>query len=541
MVPFVLDAPAAPTPAVKARPGRRWALLAAGLLVVLVLSHVPAFVCLPPDADVCEWDLCARSVLAGKVFYREAFENNFPGMLWLHLAVRSVVGWSSPAFAAVDLAVVAVIIGLLVGWLPAGTSAAGRLAAAGVLAAFYLSTSEWCHGQRDTWMLLPALVALGLRDRQVLALGAPVPRVADVAGRALADGLCWALAFWIKPFAAVPALASWLCGAGQVRRMRQDWHLWVIRDGAFWVLGGLAGGLAGCAWLAATGAWSSFWEVMAWNRQYVVHDISGGQRALIVAGFLVRLSPWLLVHLAAVPLAWRAWRRGGTEAEAAAGRLLAALYLGWLAQAVLLQHLYDYVHVPALLLALTIVCRQLALWGPGPARTALAALVLVGVAVRLPGLTLQRLEVWPRCLREGSSAALRDRLSLLPRASWADLAFVQAFLRAQNVGDGELTCYSMRTLPVYLELGVEPSTRWFLLENVLVILRQQRALVLAELAASRQRYFLCDLETTSWKPGRGPGEPGFARDRLVYRAGRYAVFQVDAAAMPAWFEEYLDP
>ena len=31
---------------------------------------------------------------------------------------------------------------------------------AALLFAFYLSTSEFCHAQRDVWMLLPALAAL---------------------------------------------------------------------------------------------------------------------------------------------------------------------------------------------------------------------------------------------------------------------------------------------------------------------------------------------------------------------------------------------
>jgi hypothetical protein len=240
-----------------------------------------------------------------------------------------------------------------------------------------------------------------------------------------------------------------------------------------------------------------------------------------------------LVHLAAVPIAWRDLRRNGG--------LLSALYLGWTAQAFALQHLFDYVHVPALLLGMTVVCRRLALMSAGNARTSLAALVLLGVALRLPALTVQRAALWEHCWRKGSSVELRDRLSLLPRTSWADLEKVQLFLAGRGVRDGELTCYNMRTLPVYLELGLRPSTRYFLLENVLVICPRQRGRVCAELAAGGQRYLLCDLKTTTWRPGHGPGEAGFAEERIVYRAGRYAVFAVDAPAMPNWVEENLSP
>jgi hypothetical protein len=154
---------------------------------------------------------------------------------------------------------------------------------------------------------------------------------------------------------------------------------------------------------------------------------------------------------------------------------------------------------------------------------------------------VQRAALWGRCWREGSSVELRDRLSLLPRTNWADLEKVRMFLAGRGVRDGELTCYNMRTLPVYLELGLRPSTRYFLLENVLTIFPRQRGRVCAELAAGAQRYFLCDLNTTKWRPGHGPGEAGFAEGRIIYRAGRYVVFAVGASAMPIWVEEYLDP
>jgi hypothetical protein len=343
------------------------------------------------------------------------------------------------------------------------------------------------------------------------------------------EGLLWAAAFWIKPFVAVPALACWLAAARRVGLGR-----WLAVDGVSWVAGGLLGGAAGCAWLFATGAWTEFWDVMGvWNREYAAFDVSRGERWLIVAGFAVRLFPWLLIHLAAVPIAWRDLRRSGG--------LLSAIYLGWTVQAFALQHLYDYVHVPALLLGIAVVCRHLAVMPAGTARTSLAVLLLLGLALRMPALTVQRAALWARCLREGSSVELRDRLSLLPRTSWADLEKVRLFLAQRGVRDGELTCYNMRTLPVYLQLGLRPSTRYFLLENVLAICPKQRGRVCAELAAGTQRYFLCDLHTTTWRPGHRPGEAGFAEDRILYRAGRYAVFAVDAPATPAWFAEYLDP
>jgi hypothetical protein len=537
MPPLVLNTPAAaPVPtAAPPRPGRRLVWLFAWLLAALLVVHVPAFLCLSLDADVSEWDLCARTVRDGGVFYRDALENNLPGMLWLHLLLRPLVGWCTEAFRAVDLGVLAAVVVLLVRWLPASASGAARLGTAFVLASFYLTTSEWCHCQRDPWMLLPALLALELRRRQVQSLALPGRPSPGFLFRPFCEGLLWAGAFWIKPFVAVPALACWLASARLIGKRR-----WLAVDSLLLILGGLAAGAAGCAWLWATGAWTDFWDVMwTWNREYIGHDTSDGQPWLILAGFLVRLSPWLLVHLAAVPLAFLdLWRGGRDSEESGRGVLLSALYAGWLFQAVALQHLFDYVHVPAVLLGLTVVCRRAAT-SPGSARSALVTLLALGVALRLPGLTVQRLELWDRCVREGSSVELRDRLSLLPRTNWADLEKVRAFLAGRGLQDGELTCYNMRTLPLYLDLGVRPSTRHFLLANELAIFRRQRGPICADLAASRQRYFVCDLAITSWKPGRGPeDDPSFP---ILFQAGHYAVLALEGPAMPAWVEEHLAP
>src|SRR5947209_1194024 len=156
--------------------------------------------------------------------------------------------------------------------------------AALVLAAFYLSTSEWCHCQRDTWMLLPALLALDLRRRQVVALGRPDSDPLSLAGRPFLEGLLWAAAFWIKPFVAVPALACWLAAARRVARTTPGRGTRLVRDGLLLLAGGLAAGAAGSAWLAASGGWADFWENMwVWNRHYVVHNTAGDDRWLPVA------------------------------------------------------------------------------------------------------------------------------------------------------------------------------------------------------------------------------------------------------------------
>jgi hypothetical protein len=539
MYPAVLHGPPEPAPAppaAPARPGRRLAWLLGSVLAALLVVHVPAFLCLPPDADVTEWDLCTRTVLRGGVLYRDALENNLPGMLWLHLAFRSLVGWSTEALRAVDLAVVGLIVLLLVRRLPADASAAARLGTATVLAAFYLSTSTWTHCQRDVWMLLPSLLALELRQRQVQSLDLSAGVSWGWLCRPLLEGLLWGLAFWIKPFVAVPALACWLASAREIARSGRG--RWLIADALLLVAGGLAAGAAGCAWLAATGAWANFWEVMwVWNREYVVRDVTNGNGWLMAAGFALRLFPWWLVHLPAVLLACRDLRLGGDARRV----LLSALYIGWLVQAVALQHLFDYVHVPALLLAITVLCHHSAAEEPASSRVGFVAWLVLAVVIGVSGLSWQRLTLWDRCLREGGSPELRDRLTLVPSVIWTDLDRVRAFLQECQVRDGELTCYSMRTLPVYMDLGVRPSTRYFLLHNILANAPRQRGRVYADLVASRQRYFLCDLTTTKWKPGREPSDGRFQFDQIVFRAGRYLVFALDAPSTPGWIDENLDP
>src|ERR1700722_1623930 len=93
-------APNPPAESRAATPAVAWraalpALTLAALLAAILVVLLPAFVCMPLDADVSLWDLFARTVSAGGVAYKDLQDNNFPGMLWAHLAVRSLFGWRS--------------------------------------------------------------------------------------------------------------------------------------------------------------------------------------------------------------------------------------------------------------------------------------------------------------------------------------------------------------------------------------------------------------------------------------------------------------
>ena len=132
------------------------AVAALGLLLLLGL---PQFVRMPLYCDTAHYDVCARSMLQGGVFYRDTFDTNLPGMVWSHMAVRALFGWSPEAIRVADLLVLTGVIGLLLrGLKRAGVPGVGRLWTAVALYGFYLAAGEDCHCQRDLWMLLPAAV-----------------------------------------------------------------------------------------------------------------------------------------------------------------------------------------------------------------------------------------------------------------------------------------------------------------------------------------------------------------------------------------------
>jgi hypothetical protein len=253
----------------------------------------------------------------------------------------------------------------------------------------------------------------------------------------------------------------------------------------------------------------------------------------------------VLIHLAAVPVAllliWSDHRHVRQT-------LLAGLYLAWIFQAVVLQHLFDYIHVPAILLGLTVVFSQAVVTQRAVLRFGLVLFVLVGLFVQYPAVYGRRLDSWDRSVSEKSTADLRDRLTLSGRVNWSDLEQVREFLVRQNVRDGEVTCFSMRTVPLYDHLGLQPSTPYLFLHNCLALFPRQRDRIHADLAASRQRYVVCDLFGLRDKSGKLiEGDPmpvpsiwqpaSRWGDKIVFRAGRYVVFAIDGMDMPDWLDE----
>jgi hypothetical protein len=72
-------------------------------LALLGLIGFPLFLRMPLGNDVVHYDLCARTVLGGGAMYQDLFDTNLPAIVWLHLLIRSLAGWSSEAMRLADL------------------------------------------------------------------------------------------------------------------------------------------------------------------------------------------------------------------------------------------------------------------------------------------------------------------------------------------------------------------------------------------------------------------------------------------------------
>jgi hypothetical protein len=546
----------------------RWGeTLAWAALTVLLLLTLPLFLRMPLWADVTLYDLAARAVLRGGVHYRDVFDTNLPGMVWLHLAIRSLFGWRSESMRAVDLLIVGMVVALLVRWLRIlGVSRGARVWTVVALCGFYLSTPEINHCQRDVWMLLPALGAAHLRVRQLAVLARPETPWYTLGSWAVIEGACWGIAFWIKPHVIVPAAVCWLVGVAWLcmRAGRppdsvvgpssgcQLGRVLVVDAGGL-VAGGLFVGGVGILWLWSSGTWPYFWEVfLGWNPEYCAHTATMTRRP---RDLFKCFRPWGRLHFAALPLAlwgvcgFLTCARSGKPAGVAGRPLLAAFYLGWLLQALYVQKGHDYVLVPPLLLGLALVMGYAWSWGRYPITwVGLGSLALL-LAVRHPLLQPPRLALWGRCWLPTSTAELRDQLKQIPDSCtvrWRDLDRVADYLRRLGLRDGELTCYNNFTHPLYLELDLQPSTPFLHFDTILTCFPGRRENVRHRLNAGCQRYVVSDLfAVNAHLPGGprasasagGPTDLGPEQAQLypwsepvLFRSGRYLVHRVTGPA-----------
>src|SRR5262249_11288090 len=148
------------------------------------------------------------------------------------------------------------------------------------------------------------------------------------------------------------------------------------------------------------------------------------------------------------------------------------------------------------------------------------------------------LSLWSRCWTEGSTAALRDHLTLDAESfppSWKELEEVERYLKKQHVRDRELTCFSTASLPLYLSMGLEPPTRFHGEFGLLVFFPGRRDEIMQAMAESPQRFVVTDLLLLGLTPEQARGRvqlgPRLSATvpwnyPVVYHRGRYQVHEV---------------
>ena len=544
---------------IKQTTGFTW--VAALIFIFILILNIPLFIRMPLATDVVLYDLQAQMVLNGGTLYQDMFETNLPGIVWLHMLVRSSIGMSSDAIRVVDLIIFSGTALLLMQWNRRNhLSITGMLWIGIALFSFYFSLSEWCHFQRDTLILLPAVAAVWLRRKQIDRLiqhTESLPRVSFklVFGWAILEGLGWATAFWIKPFVAVPALCVWLGSVWIVKTFRKR-----IIDFSGLLLGGLCLGAIGIYWMWQSGTWPAFYTTFTeWNPEYVAARKTGWE-PMRFAQFLYRFYPWFLLHLLAVPLAlialkdyWSLNAKTDKESLVEAGIrdsvLMALFYLGWLLQSFVFQHLFDYVHPPSHLLAITVIggylgnryqnCALTWGWKSG------LAFFLMMVVLSFPAFKPQRARLWKTCLTNSSNPQLKSQLALLVQVNWKDLDAVRQYLQSQELSDGQLHCYNSTLVYLYPELSIGPATRFVFFDSVLIFCPNHRKELFEAIDKSQQKYIVTDLidsgfgEENTLAKSKDPKQitpPSYPvslkgaypwSHPVVFRAGRYLVHKVE--------------
>jgi hypothetical protein len=214
---------------------------------------VPLFLRMPLTSDTELFDLQASSFRSGSVLYRDFLEPNLPGVVWIHLLVRSMAGESAEAMRAFDLFIFGIIATLAARLVcSAGGSRAAAVWTALGMSGFYLTASEWCHCQRDVWMLCPALAAVSVRYFSLNKV-----RGFDRFRWSLLEGLLWGAAVWLKPHVMFPAALVWMVSV----RCWPDWRC-VVTDVCGLLIGGLVMGGLGIGWMMSVGCWQPFLETM---------------------------------------------------------------------------------------------------------------------------------------------------------------------------------------------------------------------------------------------------------------------------------------
>ena len=544
---------------------------------VLLVSQIPIFVQQTLTPDTVLYDIQARCLRNGGVLYRDVLEPNLPGIVWVHAVVRSAIGWSTPALRVFDLFAV-LTIGLLLGRLATSGTECHRakqtIRAATLLGimGFYLGTSEWCHAQRDTWMLLPCLLALLIRinvlrrteDNRAATSGMPVRQLALTT----LEGILWAAGFWLKPFVAIPAVAV-LIGSLRFSQTVRAWSLQMLAV----LSGGLLCGAVGIVWMIHNGCWPYFVDmVLNWNGDYFQAGRSRWTWGRYVS-HAIRFQPWILLHIVALDVSVKKlWlRRKSADASCQmrddmVADLLALLYLGWVAQAFFLQQLFDYIHVPGILLAWTICVRSAstspASGGRQPTGTmppqrldeirttqrnliyaAFIAFVYLVITVS-PVFRWNRQRQWLPCFQACFGTPLspvsKDQIAQIPFPRWSELQPMLDYARQTKIANQSLMAYNGNLIHLYPELGFQPATRFVYLDVLARSFPERHDMMIAAIEQSAVRYVVTDLREDGWEGDIPDGSllpPSLAKHQSelcfpysqtpVFRSGGYVLFRID--------------
>jgi len=215
--------------------------------------------------------------------------------------------------------------------------------------------------------------------------------------------------------------------------------------------------------------------------------------------------------------------------------MLAAFYIAWMCQSFFLQHLFDYVYAPGIILAIAVLA-TLPLSAPARLywRSAVAAFLVLATCTS-PVVRADRLEMWSTCLTQGSTPQVRNRLALLDWPDWEAMSEVEKFLRDQQVRHGEVTCYNNDLIYIYWNLNLKPSTRFVYAEALMMFFPDERERILNAIQKSPQRFIISDLHSVDGlseediaaiSPGQPDLPPAFpVRVRKIFPFNHPVVFR----------------
>jgi hypothetical protein len=255
----------------------------------------------------------------------------------------------------------------------------------------------------------------------------------------------------------------------------------------------------------------------------------------------------MLLHLPALVIALNAIRQSlkGLAQDSAKRNqaLLSACYLGWAVQTFFLQHLFDYIHAPTVLLAVLIVASPIQQrFSENWCRALVAGFAALAVLAS-PLASVNRAEIWQTCATTPSNAELFDRLAVFQNPNWQDLEKVAEFLEEQNLALRDVCCYHSDQVSLYNRLDLLPPSRFVYVRELTVFFPDRSEAILESLRTVPHRFIVTDMasaQLTEEQKQRllSPTYQSALRQPIkktrpypwghpiVFRAGNYLVHQI---------------